>query len=496
MVFNSLTFLIFLPAVPAGYYLLPRRARTFWLLAASYVFYASWNVKYTALILISTGITYLSGLLIPKGHTQGQKKAVVAGSLLLNFGILTVFKYGSFLMMNLNHALYALNGSMVSNPFTALILPVGISFYTFQAVGYTIDVYRGDTEPERDFFRYALFVAFFPQLVAGPIERSGRLLSQIRRMERERIFSGEQFMRGAYTALYGYMLKVILADRIAALVQTVYEGEHAPLYAGYNIAMAALLFSLQIYGDFAGYTYIAIGCARMLGFSLCENFNTPYLARGIRDFWDRWHMSLTSWFRDYLYFPLGGSRKGKLRKMINILIVFLVSGLWHGAAWHFVLWGAVHGIARVLEEVTEKPRRALAEFLHYDRDTFAHRLLQEILTFLFVSVCWIFFRAESAAQAFDMIRRMVTGAHLAQLTDGSLLNLGLDGKDLNVLIVFGSLMILLDVWKKKGRDVAGALCRQNTWFQFLLLFAGIVCIVLFGAYGPAYDAAAFLYFQF
>lgn len=495
MVFNSLTFLIFFPIVLGIYYIIPKRLRVYWLLAASYYFYAFWNVKYTLLILASTVVTYATGLLIHKARSKVGRNAAVAACVIINLCILFVFKYLDFFLSNVSRIKALITGA----PFDArvgLLLPVGISFYTFQAIGYTIDVYRKKTEPEKNFARYALFVSFFPQLVAGPIERSGNLLLQLKKIEKERFFGREQFTRGAFVALYGFILKMIIADRIAILVTNAYELYVENEYYGFQIIIAALLFSIQIFCDFAGYTYIAIGTSAMMGITICDNFRAPYLACGIKEFWDSWHISLSTWFRDYLYFPLGGSKKGVVRKYINIFIVFLVSGLWHGASWHYVVWGCLHGLARIVEEATEGIRKKILDFFGYAKETFSHRFLARVFTFLLVSLFWVFFRAQSVGQAVEIIKRMKTGLGLWQLTDGSVLCMGLDAKDLNILVIFIAFMAAVDTLKKKGKDVALSFARQNIWFQFVCFLAGIMAVIIFGVYGAEYDATSFIYFQF
>ena len=495
MLFNSLSFLIFFPVCLALYMVLPAKARTFILLAASIFFYMCWNPVYVLLLASSIVVTFLCALVLPKcaGKT-GSRRAVLVSGLVINFGILFVFKYFNFFADTITGFF---PGSI--RPLD-LLLPVGISFYTFQAVGYLIDVYRGD-EPDRNFFRYALFVSFFPQLVAGPIERSGNLLKQIRELDKRPLMNLDDVRKGAFIMIYGYFMKMVIADRAAILVDTVYNAEHYADYAGFEVLLAAVLFSVQIYCDFAGYTYIAIGAARMMGFTLRENFNTPYLATGIRDFWDRWHMSLTGWFRDYLYFHLGGSRKGKIRKYINILMVFLLSGLWHGAGWHFVFWGMLHGVLRVFEEIASpvwnKFRDAASRiFSDGKKDEKSYRLLTQIVTFLVVTLCWMFFRAGSVKQAFDLIGNMLSGMGLWQLTDGSLLLLGLDAKEMNVLIIGIFIMILIDRLKNKKIDVPAAFAERSEIVQALVLLIGIMFIVIFGIYGKQYDATAFIYFQF
>ncbi len=495
MVFNSLTFLIFFPITLVIYYLLPKKIKVYWLLIASYYFYASWNVKYSVLILFSTFITYLSGILIAKAKTPALKKWAVAGSLIINLSILFVFKYLDFTVSNINKLLNFGGFVSVSLPFS-LILPVGISFYTFQALSYTIDVYRGDVEVCKNFAKYALFVSFFPQLVAGPIERSKNLISEIHRIEHEKMFNYEMFVKGAFIALYGFIMKMIVADRISIYVTSIYDTDAWLYCSGFLLFVASILFSFQIYCDFAGYTYIAIGTASMMGIKLCENFNAPYLSLSLKEFWGKWHISLTSWFKDYLYFPLGGSQKGKIKKYVNILIVFLVSGLWHGASWHYVAWGLLHGICRVFEDATEKLRTLILDKLHYNRNCFSHKLLCGTYTFSLVTLFWVFFRAGSTRQALEIIKRTFTDFGIWHLTDGSVLELGLDGNEFNVLIIFILLIIVVDILKRKKISIPNILLRQNTWFLFFVMFAGILLVVIFGVYGADYDAAAFIYFQF
>ena len=346
MLFNSTQFLIFFPIVIILYFFIPKKVRYFWLLAASYYFYMCWNAKYALLILASTIITYISGLLIDwckkKAWTETKmvraKKLCVAFSFVLNLGILVYFKYTNFLLASLTTLFESININLVM-PSYDILLPVGISFYTFQALSYTVDVYRGDIYAEKNFFRYALFVSFFPQLVAGPIERSKNLLKQLATPSKLEFINVRE---GVLLMLWGYFLKVVVADRIAIYVDTVYGNPAA--YPGMYLLIAAILFSIQIYCDFYGYSVIAMGAARILGYQLMDNFNAPFLSTSVSELWARWHVSLSSWFRDYLYIPLGGSRKGRLRKYINIMIVFLVSGLWHGASWHFVIWGCLNGM--------------------------------------------------------------------------------------------------------------------------------------------------------
>jgi D-alanyl-lipoteichoic acid acyltransferase DltB (MBOAT superfamily) len=355
MLFNSLEFLVFFPLAAAGYFVLTMRLKSaalarIFLLAGSLFFYGRWNPSYLALIVLSALVTWVSGLLMEGGSAR-KKCLVLASSLAINLGILFFFKYYGFFADTIR----LLAPNMPSPPAFNVLLPVGISFYTFQALGYSIDVYYGRVRAERDFITYALFVTFFPQLVAGPIERTASLLPQFKENHG---FDYDRVTSGLKLAAWGMFKKVVVADRLALYVNGVY-GEPG-VYPAAALALATFFFAFQIYCDFSGYSDIAIGCARALGFNLIANFRRPYFASSITEFWRRWHISLSAWFKDYLYIPLGGNRKGSFRRHLNLMITFLVSGLWHGAAWHFVVWGALHGAFQVAEHICYPPPQKLA----------------------------------------------------------------------------------------------------------------------------------------
>ena len=346
MLFNSFHFLLFFPLVCILYYLLPPRLRWLFLLLASYYFYMNWEPVYALLIAGSTLITYGCGLLVERYRGERRRQRLfLLGSLLLNFGILFIFKYYNFLTGSI-FSLLSWLGIRSAFPEFTLLLPVGISFYTFQAVGYSLDVYRGDIKAERHLGIYALFVSFFPQLVAGPIERARNLLPQFREIHR---FDETNATQGLKLMLWGYFMKLCVADRLALYVDAVYN--NVSQHNGTSLLIASVFFAFQIYCDFGGYSLIAIGAARVMGFSLMENFRRPYFARSVREFWGRWHISLSTWFKDYVYIPLGGNRVGRFRHMRNLVVTFLVSGIWHGANWTFILWGGFHGGAQVMEKL-------------------------------------------------------------------------------------------------------------------------------------------------
>ena len=428
MLFNSIDFLIFLPIVLVIYYIIPMKYKHIWLLISSYYFYMCWNAKYVLLIFVSTVITYLSGILIDKVEKTWSdvdklgkyKKLILALSFVSNLGILFYFKYINFTLDIVTRVLSKMNISM-NVPVFDVILPVGISFYTFQALSYSVDVYRGEVAPEHDFFRYALFVSFFPQLVAGPIERSKNLLTQLRE---PRKFDFGYAFDGILLMLWGFFLKIVLADRIAIFVDTAYgDCEH---YQGIYLIVATVLFAVQIYCDFSGYSSIAMGTAKLLGIELMDNFNAPYLSTSVADFWRRWHISLTSWFKDYLYIPLGGSRRGTFRKYINKMIVFILSGLWHGAQLTFVVWGAINGLYQVIGEVLMPIRKKVSDIIGINRNSEGVYALSVLATFALVDFTWIFFRADSLGRAIYIIKSILNTENIWTLFDGSLYNCGLD----------------------------------------------------------------------
>ena len=346
MQFNSYDFMIFFPIVLMVYFVIPTKVRGIWLLVASYYFYMSWNPKYALLIGFSTIITYICGIGIDKWKEsenigRDPVKWILFFGIMINLIILAVFKYSNFVLESVDLLFRRLHIGTIDRR-VDLLLPVGISFYTFQALGYVIDVWRGEVKAEKNIVKYALFVSFFPQLVAGPIERSKNLLGQIRDVEKIKLWNARRVTSGAILMVWGFFMKMVVADRVAILVDTVFDNYR--FYGSTELLLAVIGFSIQIYCDFGSYSLIAIGAAKIMGFHLMENFNAPYFAKDIRDFWSRWHISLSTWFRDYLYIPLGGNRKGRFRKALNLMIVFLVSGLWHGANWTFLAWGG----ARIL----------------------------------------------------------------------------------------------------------------------------------------------------
>lgn len=408
MVFNSIGFLIFFPIFFLLYRILPLKVRWIMMLALSYFFYMGWQADLICLILFTTCVSYFCALGIEKHRNKPRAcKAFMLTAVIVSLLVLFFFKYFNFLSNSIT-SLLTLMGLGVSELTLDLILPVGISFYTFQTLSYVIDVYRGTLPAERHFGYYALYVSFFPQLVAGPIERPENLIPQLKA---KNSFTVNDATVGLKFMLVGFFKKIAVADQISKYVDAVYNNAHggAEVINGFTVALATVLFAVQIYCDFSGYTDIAIGCARVLGIRLMQNFNNPYSAVNIKDFWRRWHISLTSWFTDYVYIPLGGSRCKKWRHLMNVMIVFLLSGIWHGAAWTYVLWGVVHGVYQIVGNLTAKYRPKLIARIGIIENSPLDVWSRRVITFTLVCLAWMIFRANSFADLWTLMKTLFTG---------------------------------------------------------------------------------------
>ena len=489
MLFNSLQFIIFFPIVAVAYYVLPQKLRNLWLLLASYFFYMCWNVRYALLLFASTAITYLGGLALErlKQRAPSQislRRLVLLSALLVNLFILFYYKYLNFILELLQRAL-GLIYVQLNMPAFDILLPVGISFYTFQALGYLIDVYRGDIYAEKNPIRYALFVSFFPQLVAGPIERSKNLLKQLDANPKADL---HQIGNGLLLMLWGFFLKLVIAERCGIIVDTVYDGYEA--YGSLPLALANILFAFQIYCDFFGYSTIAKGAAQVLGIELMENFTRPYFSGSVKEFWRRWHISLSTWFKDYLYIPLGGNRRGRIRKYRNLFITFMVSGLWHGASLNFVVWGMLHGLYQILEDLfsyvfhrENAPKPPAPSGI---------KVLQILKTFLLVDLAWIFFRAKDLHSALSILKGSFMLPDMNWLLAGGIFRLGLGKADV-VILLFGLLCLLIAGYiREKGSCALALLGRQKAPVRFLVYQAAVCLIILSMDIG----GAEFIYFQF
>ena len=428
MTFNSWEFLLFYPIVLLLYFLLPKACKWPMLLVASYFFYICYNWTLLYLIVLTTLVSWISSRIIEKSENKKLRRACLVITLLVCFGVLFFYKYFDFLSVSFFTLINA--DPIILN----LILPVGISFYTFQTLSYVIDVYRGEVKSESNFFFYALYVSFFPQLVAGPIERPGNLVPQLKEPHS---FSKANAVEGAKIMILGFFKKICVADVVSGAVNSVYNSPEGA--TSLAVIVATVLFALQIYCDFSGYTDIAIGCSRIMGIRLMKNFDHPYRSATIKEFWGRWHISLSGWFKDYLYFPLGGSRCAKWRHLMNLMIVFLVSGLWHGAAWTFVLWGALHGFYQIIGTLTYKKRNQLLGKIGMNEKTPLVMCVRRCITFLLVSFAWIFFRANSIKDTGVILNRLFTGSFSISETL-KCLSLDLSGV---VLILLSYLLLLL-----------------------------------------------------
>ena len=482
MLFTTFDFVLFFIVVASVYFALPHRFRWMLLLASSYFFYMCWKPAYVILIMTSTLIDYSAGRLMgPAGSKTGRKKFLVL-SLVTNLGLLFCFKYFNFF----NAALKDLLGVVdlpLDLPRLNVLLPVGISFYTFQSLSYAVDVYRGKREPEKHLGIYALYVSFFPQLVAGPIERSTRLLPQF---FNKVSFDHERVVLGLRRVLWGFFKKMVIADRLGLVVDSVFCAPHN--YSGLPLILASYCFALQIYFDFSAYSDIAIGTARVLGFDIMENFRAPYFARSIRDFWRRWHISLSSWFRDYLYIPLGGNRVKISRWRLNILVVFVLCGLWHGANWTFLAWGALHGIMLLLARATQTQRDKAYSNLGLENRLRIQNVLRVILTFHLVVLGWIIFRANSIADAGYIIAHLLdfTGAS-AQLPEAlQSLSTWL------VLPLCAFALAAFDHWLQGTANFDRFLAQRPAWVRWPVYLALILIIINLGVV----DEVPFIYFQF
>lgn len=393
MLFNSLEFLVFLPVVAVLHFALPHRYRWILLLVASYVFYMAWEPAYGLLLLGSTALDFFVSNALPRQPTPERRRALLLLSLSLSLGLLFTFKYYNLMNDTLHAGADAL-GMTWPLPRSNLVLPVGISFYTFQTIAYTVDVYRGRIQPERHFGIFALYVAYFPQLVAGPIERAEALLPQL---HRETAVDWDRIASGLRLAAWGLFKKVVVADRLAIVVNQVYDDPRG--YSGFALLLASFFFAWQVYCDFSGYSDIAIGVARIFGVDLMKNFDQPHGSRSFKEIWSRWHISLSTWFRDYLYIPLGGNRVGVPRWAFNTMLVFVISGLWHGATWAFVVWGFMHGFFLVFGELTAPARNRIAEATGFARYPRARLAWQVGSTFCLWVLTLVFFRANSLSDA-------------------------------------------------------------------------------------------------
>ncbi|MGA9672209.1 MAG: MBOAT family O-acyltransferase [Terracidiphilus sp.] len=481
MLFNSFQFLVFFIVSWILFLVLRGVPRRVFLLAASYYFYMCWNAKYIVVIWGITLVDYVAGLLIEKCESRQLKKLFLASSLLCNIGLLAVFKYLNFLSVTASNFFHFFGGQHDLLMFN-ILLPVGLSFHTFQAMSYTIDVYKGKAAAEKHLLNYALYVAFFPQMVAGPIERPNQLLPQF---HREPVIHRDRVRSGIALVLWGLFKKMVIADSLSGFVNLVYAAPRS--YSGVELVGATLSFALQIYCDFSGYSDIARGVARMMGYELAVNFAQPYFSTSIGEFWHRWHISLSTWFRDYVYFPIGGSRVRMPRQCFNLFVTFLVSGLWHGASWSFVVWGALHGSFLISSRITSDLRRKVHDLLRLEKVPLLHMLAQWFFTMGLVTIAWIVFRARDIRSAWYIVTHLLP---LGRFEPTLLAAAGIPRANAPFLFAFVIVMFVVEWWMKHPSQAPSIWSYSP--FRVCCKYACAYTIVFFGVFGHT----DFIYFQF
>lgn len=511
MVFNSVKYVIFLPIVVLIYFLIPIRKnkenknlyRNIFLLIASYYLYMCWIPQYAILLFFSTIITYMTSIILDRIENKKYKRIFLVASIIINLGILFIFKYYNFFIQNVNDILKNL-GSTIKLPSSSLLLPVGISFYTFQTIAYTIDVYRKDIKEERSFINYALFVSFFPKLAQGPIEKANNLIPQFKEIHK---FEYSSVVKGMRIILLGMFKKVVIADTVAIYVNAVFNNVNE--YSGLTLLLAAFLFAIQIYCDFSGYSDIALGSSKLLGFKIMENFHAPYFSESIGEFWNRWHVSLNNWFKDYVYIPLGGSKKGFKRKLINLFIVFLLSGIWHGASWTYIIWGILNGIYRIGQEIIRKYIKPL-EF-NCDVLYKVKKIIKIIITFSLICFSWIFFRANTINDAVYIIKYMFDNISITNLIQSfssivneNLINISTMRHFYFRAIIIGIItLFIMDIIRCHKSNNAKTLeeivlVKTNKFIRWIIYIVFVIVIIVMfliqnGVYG---QTGEFIYFQF
>ncbi len=478
MIFNSLDFAIFLPTVFILYWFIFKKnlkLQNLLILAASYFFYGWWDWRFLSLIFLSTIVDFTIGLKLKSQENILKRKILLWISILVNLGFLGFFKYYNFFIESFTSA-FLFFGSEIKDNTLNIILPVGISFYTFQTLSYTIDVYKRKLEPTKDIIAFGAFVSFFTQLVAGPIERATNLLPQF---YKKRTFDYSKAVDGMRQILWGLFKKIVIADNCAEYANLIFN--NSANYEGSSLALGALFFSFQIYADFSGYSDIAIGTSRLFGFNLMQNFNFPYFSRNVAEFWRRWHISLSTWFRDYLYIPLGGSRGGTMMKVRNTFIIFIVSGLWHGANWTFIIWGALNAIYFLPFLLTNTNRNHLVIVAKGKTFPRLKEALSILITFLLTVITWIFFRAENAEHAFNYISEIFS---LSVLTKPE----GQPTTTVLLILIF----VIIEWFGREGKYAISGIdyfkTRKVRWFFYLA-----ICMLIFLFQGKQQE---FIYFQF
>lgn len=490
MFFNSLEFAIFFPTVFFLNWLFSKNLvkRNLLILVASYLFYGWWDWRFLILIFISSFVDFFIGQKLYEVPTKQQKKLYLLISLVMNLGLLLYFKYANFFIDTFVKS-FSFFGKQIDFVDLNIILPVGISFYTFQTLSYSIDIYRGQLKPTKDWLAFFSFVSFFPQLVAGPIERASHLLPQFYKTYK---FNYKLVKSGLLLIAFGLFKKMVIADRAALYVNEVYN--HSNAYDGVEYFYATLLFAVQIYCDFSGYSDIAIGAARTMGFDLMKNFDTPYFSKSLTEFWRRWHISLSTWFRDYVFIPLGGSINGKLKTYSNLFIVFVISGLWHGAAMTFVIWGAIHGIVLIFEKASFTYKNKLLKNINLKKQYFFYNFFFGLITFFTVCIGWVFFRSNSLENALTIIYGIFTKFDFGDFFVKQTYLIGFKPNEFKILIWSILTLACAEVLHKK-KSLIERINDQGIVFRWGVYSLILFYIIIFGKYGNSV-VEEFIYFQF
>jgi alginate O-acetyltransferase complex protein AlgI len=488
MLFNSFQFLVFFPIVTILYFWVPHRFRWQLLLAASCIFYMAFIPVYIAILGATILIDYFAAIWIEKKNVSPNKqRLILVGSIVATCMVLFVFKYFDFFNTNFNAIANLLHWNYKTETLK-ILLPIGLSFHTFQSLSYVIEVYRGNQKAERHFGLYALYVMFYPQLVAGPIERPQNLLHQFYVVH---TFNYERITDGVKLMLWGFFKKVVIADRLAIAVNHVYGNPYD--FTGWALIAATVFFAFQIYCDFSGYSDIAIGSAQVMGFRLMDNFNRPYFSKSIPEFWKRWHISLSTWFRDYLYIPMGGNRGKTWRWQVNLFLTFLISGFWHGANWTYIIWGAINGAMLIISRWSSRARQLFCRIIRLDQVPVAHKVIRVGVTFSLVCLAWVFFRANSVSEAWYILTHMFQGLHSGwRLTGGwQVLKMGLNGFELIVAIISVGFMESIHL-VQRHRSIRHMFAEKPIWCRWAIYYALFFSIVFLGVF----EKRQFIYFQF
>lgn len=481
----SFRFICFFVIVFVFYYIISPKYQYIWLLASGWFFYGSFSKKCLLVLLLFTAITYFSAVLMQKKN----KDICLWCGILFSIGLLCLFKFWKIWAEGLRYFLHITDKS--TGGIISILIPVGLSFFVLQAVGYLVDVYKGKTTVERNFAKYALFVSFFPSILSGPIERSHNLLEQIRKGTR---FSYETVKSGFCLMVWGYVMKLLIANRLARIVDAAFADTTAQ--TGATLLIAVILYGIQLYADFAGYSCIAIGLSKTLGFHLIENFRQPYFSRSIREFWGRWHISLSSWLKDYVYIPLGGNRCSKFRGYLNLMLTFLVSGLWHGTGWQYMVWGGLHGLYQIVGKITFTIRNKIAAKRKIQTERFGYHLLQSVITFILVDFAWLFFRAPSVKEAFSILQSIVFNLQLGNTIVNRLYLVGYDRKRFWLLLIEIAILFTVDCIHEKQISVIGWLDARNRVLRWSIYVFVCMALIVGIIYDFGLDASTFIYTQF